>query len=119
MTLASDLESIYTVFGFPGSKHRLADAISKLNAHDYHSFTRFGPHTTDRYASAFNVGVSPGRYNPLYFELAAECLNAFAKNCASAGTSENDWIHPHRGLMAQALCHYLAWRARGALVLPI
>lgn len=67
--------------------------------------SKFGPHTIDRFASRNNVQVSPPRYNSLYFEAAAEWLDAFSCHWTWAPdlTYENNWIHPPYKLLGQVL----------------
>jgi len=119
-------------FWIPRDQNKLADALSKWHSYDHYSFTltdeayavverHFGPHTIDRFASAFNVRVAGGRYNSLYFEPAAEGLDAFAFDwrCNQEGTLENNWIHPPYRMIGKALYHTLTCKARATSILPI
>jgi hypothetical protein len=120
------------VFWVPRDQNKLTDALLKGHAYDHYSFTltdqaytkvnsHFGPHTIDRFASTFNVRVASGSFNSLYFEPAAEGLDAFAFNWRGdpAGTLANNWLHTPYHLIGRALCHTLVCNAQATLILPI
>jgi hypothetical protein len=79
-----------------------------------------GVHSIDRFASLYNIQVVPPRYTSLYFETAAEWLDAFSCHLtwSSQATLQNNWIHLLCQLTGQVLLHLLLCQAHGTIILP-
>ena len=118
-------------FWVPREHNVEADYMSKILVSDPfaytvlpHTFARlenlFGHHTIDRFASRHNVLVRPPRYNSLYFESAAEGLNAFAAHWRynADGELENNWVHPPYLLISRVIRHIQQCNASATLILP-
>jgi hypothetical protein len=108
-----------------------ADYMSKIMANDpfaytiqEHTFAHleqiFGHHTIDRFASKYNVRVSPPRYNSKYFEPEAEGLNAFSMHWRlnNQGEQENNWLHPPYLLISRVIRHIQHCKAAATLIIP-
>ena len=119
-------------FWVPRDLNEEADYMSKALVNDPfaytlipHTFARleelFGHHTIDRFASSHNVLVRPPRYNSLYFESAAESLNAFAVHWRYSrnGDLENNWVHPPYLLISRVIRHIQHCKASATLILPM
>ncbi len=81
----------------------------------------FGHHTIDRFASCHNVLAWQPRYNSLYFESAAEGLNAFAaywRYNGAYGEQENKWVHLPYLLISRVIRHIQQCNASSTLILP-
>ena len=106
----------------PREKNQLADYFSRIIDYDdwyidqavYKMLdTTWGPHTVDRFATAYNAQVQ--RFNSRFACPGSEAVDAFTVDWSK----ENNWWCPPPMLVPRVLRHAECCKAQGTLVVPL
>ena len=105
----------------PRSNNEVADYLScivdlddwQVSADVFSKFdVLWGPHTVDRFASAYNAHLM--RFNSKFWSPGTEAVDAFTVDWAA----EVNWCVPPLHLIARTIRHAQASRAKGTLAFP-
>ena len=105
----------------PREQNQCADYLSRIIDYDDWQLNPmvfsmldsvFGPHTIDRFASAYNTHLA--RFNSRYWSPGSEAVDPFTVDWAG----ENNWLCPPIGLIPRVLRHAQHCKAQGTLVVP-
>ena len=105
----------------PRKLNERADYLSKIvdlddwcisNSCFDHINSIWGPFTIDRFASSSNNKVP--RFNSMFWNPGSEHVDCFS----CSWKNENNWLVPPISLVGKCICHLVACKARGVLLVP-